>query len=178
VKGLLKILGAIVILAAVFHLATVLYLPRLSMFIACRVIENKAGGANIAFHSEPTTEDNNIVVMQNADTLASWCVYDLSGGPIRITAAIPDSYWSVSLYDMETNNYYVKNDLDVRPAKEVELVIVGPGTGRHGSKDKEEVETVLSPSLKGIVIFRNLVKDKETLPELQKIQKRTRCEKL
>ena len=174
-KRALKIIGIIVALAAGFHFLTVLCLPRLSMVIACRVIGKNAGGPNVAFHSKPTTEDNNMVVMQNADTLASMCVYDLTEGPVRIRSVVPDTYWSISLYDMDTNNYYVKNDRQVGAGKRAEIIITDK---MIEDKTPAGVDWVVSPTMRGVVIFRNLVRNKEDLPALIEIQKKTSCEPL
>ena len=147
-----------------------------NIIISCWFIEKKAGGANVAFHSEPTTEDNNVVVMQNADTLATWCVYDLSSGPLRIRAQVPDTYWSLSLYDMDTNNYYVKNDRQVKDKKLAQIILVRKGqrAGIETGRIEKGIETVVSPSRRGIVIFRNLIRNKNSIPDLIKIQKKAR----
>ncbi|MFC1474780.1 DUF1254 domain-containing protein [bacterium] len=171
-KGLLRTLGIILALAAAVHFLAVWSLPRMAMTIARRVIMNNAGGPNIAFHSKPTSEDNNIVVMQNADTLATMCAYDLAGGPVRVRAAVPDTYWSVSFYEMNTDNFYVKNDRQATGG-DVEIILVAEGREKPEPGD---AEVVISPTTQGIVIFRNLVRKKEEIEELMRIQKKASCE--
>lgn len=52
--------------------------------------------------------------------------YDLSKGPLHITAPVPGTYMSVSCFALNTVNFYVKNDQQV--GRSFDFVLVGPGT--------------------------------------------------
>ena len=53
---------------------------------------------------EPSTADNQPIVRPSPDLSYSSCVFDVSKGPVLIDAGpVPDSYWSLSIFDARTD---------------------------------------------------------------------------
>ncbi len=152
-KKWVKISFIIMILAFLFHLVAVIYLPSIVMHVAYKKISERAGGFNVVMHLPPTTADNNPIVNSSPDILYSACAFDLSKGPMRFKAKIPDSHWSISGFDAETNNFFSVNNEQVR-SKDFELVLVGP----DGSPTVDvNTQIIKAPTARGVVLFRTLV---------------------
>ena len=45
------------------------------------------------------------IVRPSPDLLYAACIYDLKDGPLVIEASIPNRYWSMQFYQMNTDNY-------------------------------------------------------------------------
>ncbi|MBN2160329.1 MAG: DUF1254 domain-containing protein [Spirochaetes bacterium] len=156
-------------LAAAIHVALVAWFPSLLMMAAHRGILSRAGGANVVVHNPPTTAENNPIVNSSPDILYSACAFDLSNGPVRFIAAVPGSYWSVSGYDSETNNFFSLNNEEAG-ARNIDLVLTGPeASALPGGR------MVRSPSVRGVVLFRTLVPSRGLMNEMIGIQKQARC---
>jgi len=101
--------------------------------------------------------ETRFVVKPNPDFLYATSFYDLKNGPMRLTGNMPDStYWSVALYEPNTVNFYVKNDLEFNS------------------------EIVKSPNTEGMILFRILVTDNspENVKKFQSYSKSIKIEPL
>ena len=59
------------------------------------------------------------------DLAYSACVYDLSAGPIRVTAAAWDDYMSVSAFAANSDNFFVSNDREAPNGVDFTLIRAG-----------------------------------------------------
>ena len=141
--------------------------------------KKKIGAADNEFRfAEIPDENSRFVVKPNPDFLYSTCFYNLDDGPLRMTGDLPDSsYWSISFYEPNTVNFYVKNDLQFH-SNEMDMIIA-----REGDKlptNKEDFEIVKAPSNKGLILFRLLVTDNsdENVEKYKTIQKSVKIDKL
>ena len=72
-------------------------------------------------------ENSRGVVRPSPDLLYSACPFDLSKGPLKITAHVPHStYWSVSGFDAATNNFFVRDDQQIA-GDSIEIIALRPG---------------------------------------------------
>jgi uncharacterized membrane protein len=168
--------GLTVLLAGIFHLATVWLFPLGIMTLVSRKVERESGlGLNQWVHAPPTTAASREVVMPSPDLLYSILAFDLSEGPLQIRARVPDdTYWSLSFYGANTDNFWTINDRQA-PSKQVDLVLVGPGEARPNAG---QGAPVVSPTRTGVVIARTLVKDGARLDDLVRTQKQAHCRTL
>ena len=174
-KTWIRWIVATLVLAVVFHLATVMAIPHLVMKVAYKGILKRAGSqVNTLLHSSRVTVDSRNVVKPSPDLLYSIGVYDVSEKPLRITAPVPDTYWSLSFYQTNTDNFYVLNDRQAK-TNPVEIVLVGPDMA---TPDVDHAEVVVAPTNKGIFLLRTLIMDEDSLESLIKIQKKARCKSL
>jgi len=98
------IAGALLI-AAIVHVASLLLLPRLIMLRTMSVMARSAS-ANTILHPPRSGARSRTVVRPSPDLLYSICVYDLRAaeGAVRVSIHdMPDTYWSVSVFDADTN---------------------------------------------------------------------------
>lgn len=170
-KGWLKWLAAAALLSAVIHVLTVLAMP--SAMILMAQLESGAV-PNRMYHSKPVTAASREVVRPSPDLLYSACPFDVSVRPLRITAAVPDGYFSVSGFGDNTDNFFVINDTQMK-GKRFSMILVGPDELKL-TPDSERVVT--APSTRGVVLFRLLVKERSRLEVLQKLQRQARCQPL
>lgn len=162
---------AALIAAITIHLLIALSFPSLVMRVAHRKIAKQAGGVNIVTHNPPTTAANNPIVNSSPDLLYSACAFDLSSGPVRIRAKVPATYWSISGFDGETNNFFCVNSMEERSGI-LELVLAGPGVP---ALDAGAARIVRSPSRRGVLLFRTLVPTADKMEEMIRVQKQAVC---
>jgi uncharacterized membrane protein len=141
------VLGALAI-AVVVHFAAIYAVPRVLMHVAMERFG--AGGANKWNFGERVTATSRQIVRPSPDFAYSACVYDLSDGPVVITATPWDNYWSLSLYGANTDNFFVIDDREARFGAEITLV-------QRGREHPEGASMVVeSPSTRGIALIRRL----------------------
>lgn len=93
------------------------------------------------------------VVRPSPDLLYAMCIYDLDHGPLRIVAPVPDRYWSMQFYQMNTDNYAgLTNQRDEhwRIGTTAEVTLLPPG----GDPSAYSGEIVESPTKRGVVLLR------------------------
>jgi uncharacterized membrane protein len=153
--------------AAILHLAAIWFSPRVVSWISARRLLKFAGRLNIlGYRGLPIAGRRALTT--NPDMVTAFGVYDVSQAPVRIACTIPhwDNYWSISLYAWNTENFCVINDRTARFG-EFDLVIVS-GKSSYQSSEREEV--VFSPTKKGVVLVRMLVRDRDDPEELERVE--------
>lgn len=160
--------------AAVVHVASVLAVPRLIMMRTMTAIARNAGGVNKMTHGKRPTSASRGVVRPSPDLLYSSCIYDLAaaGGVLHVHAAgMPKTYWSVSLFDADTNNFYVVNDRKAG-GDGVDFLVIAPGAFVDGTK----LPVVVAPTNRGIVLFRTLIDDETHVADIDRARRGAACE--
>ena len=159
------------LIAIIVHLAAVYAVPRVIMGLT---INRYATLAKLNTPLRPPLPDARArrIVQPSPDLLYVACAYDLAEGPLLVTGEIPDTYWSVSFFAANSDNFFVLND---RQAKEKRVRIV---LAIDGGSPADGAQTVISPSRRGVVLFRTLVLDLADLPMLQRFQQTMSCETL
>ena len=168
----LKWAAATFALAVVLHILTVAAVPRVAMLIASYRILNRSGaGVNTLLHAPRVTVDSRDVVKPSPDLIYSLGVYDVSARPLLITTPVPDTYWSISFYQTNTDNFYVLNDRQAKTFP-VKIVLVGPDMS---VPDIADAEVVFAPTNKGVFLLRSLIMDEGKLDDLIRIQRMASC---
>ncbi|APW43030.1 DUF1254 domain-containing protein [Rhodoferax saidenbachensis] len=164
----------LLVTAILVHLLAVWAAPRLIM----RMVLNGAAAQqmdmqNKAAFPPPVTASSRSVVMPSPDLLYSVCVFDVSSGPVRVTAAPKlTSYWSIALYAANSDNFFVINDRQAAN-KPVDLWLVSEG-GNASQHDVPAGSTVVvSPSSKGFLLMRVLTGNYEAEKDLVEPARRT-----
>ena len=158
------------------HLLTIWAAPRLIMQVVMNGSRAQAlNMQNRAAFSNPISAASRDVVMPSPDMLYSMCVFDLSKGPVRISAN-PElkSYWSIALYAANSDNFFVVNDRQAAGAP-VDLWLVGPETKSAAVPAGSKL--VASPSTQGFLLMRVLTGNYEAEKSVVEPARRTlRCE--
>jgi uncharacterized membrane protein len=167
-----KWIAATLLVAVVVHGASVFLLPRLIM-IRTMVGIAKPAGINAIMHTPRSTWRSRGVVRPSPDLLYSICVYDLSAanGGVRVsTHDAPGTYWSVSVFDADTNNFHVLNDRQAKTG--TDFLLIAAGT----SVEAGPLPVIAAPTNRGIVLFRTLVNDETHIAEIDAARHYAACE--
>ena len=186
-------IGVTIVLAVGFHLFFVWRFPYVVMLVVRRVVGSPP---NTIIHMPPTVAEpktdrrrrriqlilgafrtpkgqpTRSVVRPSPDLLYSACIYDVSKTALRIRAHIPDTYWSISFFASNTDNYFVTNDRKLG-SKDVTFLLVAKGR-RVGNAEGALV--VEAQSHRGVILLRALVMDPGARDDLIRIQKLATCE--
>lgn len=149
-----KYVWAALAAAAIAHLAVVHAAPRFMMGAAIDRL-SKGAGVNAWRLSDRVTAQSRQIVRPSPDFAYSACVYDLGRGPVVISTAPWEPYWSLSLYADNTDNFFVIDDREAHYGAEITLV-------RAGRAHPEGATVVESPSQRGIALIRRLAPSPDT----------------
>lgn len=165
-----KYVAGALLIAVVTHFAAVHAMPRVLMNAAIERLG--AEGFNVWRLADRVTENSRRIVRPSPDFAYSACVYDLRDGPVLITAAPWTSYWSLSLYSANSDNYYVIDDREARYGAEVTLV-------RRGARRPEGASAVVeSPSTRGVALIRRLAPTPATYDAAAEAARLDLCESI
>ncbi len=151
-------------LAVVFHFGAMAAYPHVIMAGLNRTLA-EGTGSNTPIVGRLPDETSRTVVRPSPDLAYTICAFDLSQGPLRIAATLPDTYASLSMYAANSDVFYVRNNQTA--GKTVSLVLTAD------SHATEEAGTVVSPTETGIILARMLVSARDdymkVLPHLQSV---------
>ena len=165
-------IAATILVAMIVHLGSIYILPRVVMMRAF----DRLGAVNAMHVGKRPTAAARAIVRPSPDMIYATCPYDLSKGPLRVTApVIHTSYWSISAFDANTNNFFVKNDQQT-PAYSLELVVVERGQAWPKLDAATERVILFSPSGKGLILIRAVIDDDQHLPVIEAALHQARCE--
>jgi uncharacterized membrane protein len=167
----LRLLILVVVIAAIAHVAVVIAAPYVLMRTAMDRITRDVG-VNVWRHAPRVTEKSRRIVRPSPDLAYSSCVYDLSVGPIRVTAAAWSDYMSVSAFAANSDNFFVINDRQA--PKGVDFVLIREGD----PKPEGAAMTVTSPTATGIILQRRIAPTEARFAEADAARKGDICSPL
>lgn len=95
------------------------------------------------------------------------CRFALDGGPVRITAAMPNDFWSIAIFDRRGRNVYSLNDRSAERER-LDLTIITPVQMAQLRQDPpESLDTSIVielPINEGFALLRAFVADETQLP--------------
>ncbi len=151
-KQLLKWLLAILIAAWLGQYLLAMMVPRAVMEVLYHRGGDQGGYNRLLVQPVPD-ETARTVVRPSPDLLYASCIYDLTDGPLLIEAPVPERYWSMQFYQMNTDNYAgITNQREQRHrvGSVARITLV--------SADQDPAaftgEVIQSPTARGIVLLR------------------------
>ena len=133
----------------------------------------KTAPVNHFTHTPPVRADRQFVVRPSPDLLYSVCPYDLSAGPLEVTAVpVPGRYSSISVFDARTDNAFVRNDEEMA-GKSMRVVLA-----LEGQAVPAGVETVRVRYATGIILQRVLLADPSEAAAVDPIREKAQCRTL
>jgi uncharacterized membrane protein len=109
------------------------------------------------------------IVRPSPDFAYSACPYDLEGGPLVIAVSPWESYWSLSLYAANSDNYFVIDDREARGGAEITLI------RRGGARPDDAERVVESPSRRGVALVRRLAPTLDEYNRASAVARRDIC---
>ncbi len=133
-------------------------------------IASQAGGWNRCLHNQAYGPQADTVRRANPDSLVSVMAYDLSDGPIRVSGETWPRYWSISLYQHNTDNFFVRNDRGLANSR-FDFILA---LDHHDTSDLSG-ERIVSPTTKGIMLIRRFAADEADMPGIRDNQNAMYC---
>jgi uncharacterized membrane protein len=167
-----KWIAATLAIAVVVHIATLLALPRLIMMRTMSTITRLVAANTMLYPPRPTARSRG-VVRPSPDLLYSICIYDLTAVNVALrvsTHDMPDTYWSVSIFDANTDNFYALNDRQAGNGA-ADFLLVAPGA----SPSNDRLPVVTAQTSRGIVLFRTLIDHEDRLAEIDAGRRNADC---
>ena len=172
-RGRIRWITAVIVAAGVVHAVAIVGFPRMMMAISHAVIVRMAP-VNTLYHAPRVTGENQAVIRSSPDLIYSACAFDLTDGPLRITAPLTGHYMGLSCYGNDTNCFYARNDQQVGEGG-FDFVLVGPADDPPTGVD---AEIVRAPSSRGVLLFRNFSGNGEHIDVIESARRKAVCEKL
>ena len=140
-------------IAMLVYWGTMALTPRALMHLAMgRLAQNVP--VNAMGHAPLSTAERRAIVRPSPDLAYSTCLFDLTDGPLEIVIEpIGSPYWSLSVFDANTNVVFVRNDRETNDeGVRVALVREGQAVG--------DIEEVSVPTDRGLALLRILVPER------------------
>lgn len=159
-----------VLIAVLAWYVSLVAVPRAIMAIAASRVA-KAGAVNRMSHAPLATDKARAIVRPSPDLAYSSCSYDLSAGPVIVTAAPVDApYWSLSVFDSRTDTAFVRNNLQWREPRPLQIVLA-----RRGDRVPAGVEVVYPQGNRGIALIRIFVANRDAFAAIDRARRASFC---
>lgn len=164
-RTLLYVVGGL-LLAGVIHIATVTMVPYFATGDAWSTM-NKFGRDD-RFHVLPQAEaGSEPLASLDPRMLYAVCRFTLDDGPVRISAELPDDFWSIAVFDRRGRNVFSLNDRSA-DRSEIDIAIITPvQMSQMRQSPPEALETAIvveQPLESGFAIVRVFVANDTVLP--------------
>lgn len=157
--------------AVMVYAVTLRAVPRL---IEARVLP-RLGAPNSMHFSKPPTAATRLVVRPSPNLLYAACPFDLTKGALRITARVPHStYWSVSGFDADTNNFFVRDNRQIA-GNAIEIIVLRPGMSAPPTDGLPDRIVLDAPTDRGLFLLRVLIDPTQPLAKAIAIQHQASC---
>ena len=165
VRGLLWVLAA-VLLGGIVHLSTLLAMPQAAKQDAySRLVQLTPVNAMAPLAaSKPGAE---IMPFMDPAFAAAVCRYDLSDGPLKLTAPISQAYTSVTFYTRRSVAFYAINDR-AAGRRTIELDLMTAAQHAQVPEDEEVTAAdrliIESPTTMGLIVLRAMAPEPSLMP--------------
>jgi uncharacterized membrane protein len=125
----------------------------------------------------PSAPGSQILPYLPPDMLYAMCRYELSGGPIALTAAVAGPGWSLSLHTPQGDNFYVLPGNLLRGG-EVSFLLVAGGAADAANQQRRASPTdtqVASPTTEGLIVLRAPIIGLAWLAQTDALLRRSNC---
>jgi uncharacterized membrane protein len=169
---MIRLLFAIVagvVLGGVVHLVSVLALPRIATQDAYSRL-TPLTKLNAVTQLPPAEPNNAPMPFLDPAFAVAICRYDLSGGPIKLTVPVSQSYTSVSFYTRSEIAYYAINDRSAgRKVIELDLMTEAQHAELPEDEDVTAADRLIidSPSATGLIVMKALAPEPGLMAQAQ-----------
>lgn len=126
--------------------------PNLAMEVIYREGADHGGYNRMVVRPIPDATARSIV-RPSPDLLYASCLYNLQDGPLIIEAPVPERYWSMQFYQMNTDNFAGitnQRDQQSRVGSLAKVTLIGASD----DPAKYRGEVIQSPTDRGIILLR------------------------
>jgi uncharacterized membrane protein len=158
-----------VLLGLIVHLVSVLALPRIATQDAYSRL-TPITRLNAVTQLSPADPGNTLMPYMDPAFAVAVCRYDLSGGPIKLTVPVSQSYTSVSFYTRNELAYYAINDRSAgKKVIELDLMTEAQHEALPEDEDVTAADRLIidSPTTTGLIVMKALAAEPGLMPQAQ-----------
>lgn len=165
-----KLLGLFVGAGILGHVGLVMAVPHAIMRVAMNRMSDDGAATNQFKFGSRTTKDSRGVVRPSPDLAYATCVFDLSKGPLLVSAAPSPNqgYVSLSVFAANTDNIAALDTAQYPDG--IRFVLA-----RKGQAVPAGMQVVESPSDKGIILDRRLAPSAELFAQVDQARRADSC---
>lgn len=157
-------------IAMITYLIALYAMPGVLMRTAVGRLADR-GGNNQMAHAPMATAEARTIVRPSPDLAYSSCPFDLGKGAVTVTVMpVQAPYWSLSVYDSQTNAVFVRNDREVR-GEPVRIAIA-----RQGQTIPAGYVPVWVDGNRGVALLRILLPNAAAFPAIDAARKASSCQ--
>lgn len=156
--------------AIALHLAYVLFMPGHEMGNLIQRFAAEKGRNDLALLLPEEAQD--YFKADYPEMITAACAYDAASGPITMDAAIPDSYWTISIYAAGGELLFT---LDDRQAGLDRMRFVLTRAGEPAPAPDADAIAVESPQGSGLVLVQARAQEKAYGPRLREAMAASTC---
>jgi uncharacterized membrane protein len=179
IRWLLWLLAGVV-LGGIVHLATILYLPRAATRDAYSRLASITPVNAVVPLPQPTP-DGAVVPFLDPAFATAVCRYDLSNGPLKLTAPVSQAYTSVSFYTRRGAAHYAITDRAAgRRIIELDLMTEQQRSQLPEQEDVTAADRLIveSPTPTGLIVVRTLAPEPSQMAMAQRALAGAKCQPL
>jgi len=169
-RRLLQDAAAVLAVAVVIHLTAIIALPDLVMHVVM-TRGAKLAGLNTAFHAHQPTAADRGIPLPSPDLLYSFCVLDVSAGPVTASVTPGGDYLSLAVFDARSDNVFVTSDRDAA-GKPIKLMIA---TDTADLTAPADTTLVALPGGKGMLLLRGLAATPDMAARTDAVRRTLNC---
>jgi uncharacterized membrane protein len=175
--GWRTVVGA-VLLGGIIHILAVFAVPVLGSGNAFLALRDKLP-LNRMVMLPPATPGAQLLPFMAPGTLYAICRYDLTEGPVTVTAALAEAGWALSLHTPQGDNFYVMPAQQLRRPEVSLLVVPGgerapefiPAAQRVGAQGSQ----IAAPAIEGLIVVRAPLRGLAWRAETEALLSRSSC---
>lgn len=134
---------------------------------------SERAGVNHMAHTPQVDATRREIVRPSPDLAYSVCAFDVAKAPLKIhVAPIPGHYWSLTVFDQDTNAIFVRSDRDTG-GKPVDIVLA-----MRNQATPEDLERLAVKSHQGVALVRILLKGREDFAAVEELRAASYCQSL
>ncbi|MEM8694515.1 MAG: DUF1254 domain-containing protein [Pseudomonadota bacterium] len=162
-------IGLVAGIAMLVYWTAIAMIPSTLMSMAMGRLEQNAP-VNAMGHAPLSTAERRIIVRPSPDLAYSTCLFDVTDGPVEISVEPIDApYWSLSVFDAETDVAFIRNDREAGGAA-FRIALV-----KEGQAAPQGVEAVRVSSDRGLALLRILVPERDAFAAIDAARRTSRC---
>ena len=172
-----QVLAGAILIGGIIHIVAVLAVPYVAADVPLRRFAELPVNRMVVL--PPTSPTAQPVPFMAPDVRAAVCRFDVSQGPVLVSAVLARPGWTVSLYSQQGDNVYVVPAQEAQ-ASEVNLVVLPPAErmldiAPQVRSPSAETSSVTGPSVEGLVIVRAPVPGIAWERDIEAILRRASC---
>lgn len=162
----------------IIHISATLMMPQLATASSVQRLADQLP-LNRMRVLPPSTAGSQLLPFIGPDVRMAVCRYDVTDGPIKVTAVLPDKGWTVSLYTLQGDNFYALPSQDFRRL-EVGFQLV-PQAERYlsifslGRSAETNASQVAVPQMQGLIVIRAPLHGRAFQSEAEALLSRAQC---